>query len=92
MVDLEYLTKLIQLTKNEGLTHFKMAGLEFSLGVKTITEPTPPPAKQMTEQDMPPDLRADDTMSYDKILNWSGSSDPDEGQLPLTGEDDAPTY
>ncbi len=40
------------------------------------------------QENIPPDLRADDTMNYDKILNWSGSPDPNEmpEPLPLTGE------
>ena len=41
-----------------------------------------------TEQEnIPPDLRADDTMNYDKILHWSGSGDPNDIQMPLTGEE-----
>lgn len=38
------------------------------------------------EESIPPDLRADDLMNADKVLNWS-SPDGDQG-IPLTGEQD----
>lgn len=36
----------------------------------------------------PPDLKADDLMSFDKILNWSApGSDEGEGEsMPMTGD------
>lgn len=38
------------------------------------------------ELNMPPDLRADDLMNADKIMNWSAA--PESGEpVPLTGED-----
>lgn len=39
------------------------------------------------EESLPPDLRADDLMNHDKVLNWS-SPDGGEVQIPLAGEQD----
>lgn len=91
MVDIEYLSRLIQLLKKEGVAQYKGNGVELSLHI-------PPDPKSLdnlasalkkAEESVPPDLRADDTMNYSKILNWSGSPDEGEIPLPLTGEGDA---
>ncbi len=93
------LDALLCLLVKHNVSHFKKAGLEISL--RSPAHPTgelkdpvsaPPLAEELNNQlkaemeKIPPDLRADDSMSYDKILNWSGS--PDMGDpLPLTGEE-----
>lgn len=82
MIDLSYLKGLIELAKTQGLTHFKMQGLEFAIG-----QDPQELKKQIEEQEskLPPDLRADDLMNQDKLMFWSGSNDSQD-KLPLTGE------
>lgn len=69
-----------------NVTRFKKAGLEIELQPYPVTRPIPdpPPAKpQVTEDFLPPDLKADELMKEDTILNWS-SPDSGEPDLPLT--------
>jgi hypothetical protein len=89
--------KLLAHLAENNVQHFKCGDIEIAFYPK-IQEPTKPTsspslADKLTEiakteaSNMPPDLRADDTMNYDKILHWSGSPDPNVPDLPLTGED-----
>lgn len=38
------------------------------------------------EESLPPDLRADNLMNQDNILNWSSPDQSQEQPMPLTGE------
>lgn len=39
------------------------------------------------EESLPPDLRADNLMNVDNIMNWSSPDQPhDQPEMPLTGE------
>lgn len=89
MVDTEYLTRLIRVLKDNQVTHYKVAGLELSFDIKSPEPTSPSQPQDPTLQSLPdiPDLRADDAMNFDKILNWSGSNDQEEQPLPLTGEE-----
>lgn len=90
MVDLPYLTALIALTKANNIQKYKDGALELTFHVEQLEPQTlktsdavgSPAPDQSFEM---PDLKADEAMKYDDILNWSGS--PDESkELPLTGE------
>jgi hypothetical protein len=90
--------KLIPFLRKNRIQTFKSGTLEItffesvpkvkrSLKSKPLTEELLNIAAQ-EQASIPPDLRADDTMSYDKILHWSGSPDPEESfAMPLTGEE-----
>lgn len=59
------------------------APLEYTSKAHFPTDPVPDP--------LPEDFKTDETMSYDKILNWSAGSDPSDiripdPSLPLTGD------
>lgn len=91
MTDLTYLKHVLTLLKEQGVVHIKMPGLEITLGspsskdVVQAQAPASDPlidALKKQEESLPPDLRADDLMSADKVLNWS-SPDGQES-LPLT--------
>lgn len=93
MTDLTYLKSVLPLLKEQGVVHIKMPGLEITLGLPSPNDvvqaqaqaPASDPlidALKKQEESLPPDLRADDLMSADKVLNWS-SPDGQES-LPLT--------
>lgn len=87
MVDLGYLAKLLPLLKSSGVDSLKMAGLEVTFGQSKELSPsvTSPPLDQKLES---PNLTADDTFNFDKILNWSAPPDPSEQiEMPLTGDE-----
>lgn len=93
MTDLTYLDNLLVLLKKHNCFRFKNAGLEVELGpISQVAVSAPQPAElsaqeqQIAESQLPPDLRADDLMNYDKILNWSGSPDHDSMPMPLTND------
>lgn len=87
MVDIEYLTRLLSLLKSSGVSSFRMADLEIGLGSIPAVTPTPVPSPPLaTAVETAPEFHTDDIFNYDKILNWSGSPDPLESELPLTGE------
>ncbi len=90
MIELEYLTKLLELSKQHGIKKIKMEGLELDLA-ESITGPSAiqEEIKHSGSEQMPVDLRADD-MNYDKVLHWSGSPAHEETPLPLTGEEGGP--
>jgi len=81
--------------------HIKMQGLELSfqgsqpssvgkVGDLGNVDSTQVIAETLRKQEeaMPPDLRADSLMDYDKIINWSSpDQSPDEPPMPLTGEE-----
>ncbi len=83
VISLDYLAKLFPIMREHGCSHLKMEGLELSIG---MLETSPKVAQVPPLASMPhtPDLRADDLMSYDTVLNWSGS--PSDDQMPLAPE------
>lgn len=87
-MDIKAILEIIPELKKHGIKSFKAGGVAIEFHV----EPPKPLSTEdhevpVDETQLPPDLRADDTMNYDKVLNWSGSPDPnDEGEMPLTGE------
>lgn len=90
MIDLTYLESLIQTLKKHKITSYKDQGLELVFHVEQMAVPstvTPDLAQASNIQDFPPDLRADDSMNMDKLLNWSAPPSADEQELPLTGEE-----
>lgn len=91
MIDADYLAKVISLARATGLSHLKMAGLELTFTNvsptrSSIDQAPPLAAPAQPEPFVPPEFK-DETMSFDQILNWSGSPDnTQEEQLPLTGD------
>ena len=89
----EELESLLILLSKYGCSRFKKAGLEIEFGSdspKSVSAPSPATTNTLQEvpideKTLPPDLRADDSMSVDKILLWSGTPDH-EAPMPLTGE------
>lgn len=91
------IAKLLSHLKRNNVSHFKAGDIEISFYQALQKVTSPRESKPLTEellkiyekeqQAIPPDLRADDTMNYDKILHWSGSGDPNDIQMPLTGEE-----
>jgi hypothetical protein len=69
----------------------KTGELEIQFGPpKTVESPLPGPAQafealKKQEENLPPDLRADDLMNADKTLFWS-SPDGKNEDMPLAGE------
>lgn len=99
MVELEYLKQILPLLRDNQVTSLKMAGLEISLREsKELKEETglvhqpkaqvqpPDQLVNIDESQLPPDLRTDNINNFDAVLNWSGTQDPDQLPLPLTGE------
>lgn len=103
MIDTAYLQNLLAILKTHQVKHIKMQGLELSLhgGESRVSDITPivqesdsstqiiADALKKQEQSLPPDLRADSLMDYDKILSWSSPDQKpfeEEPELPLTGE------
>lgn len=93
MVELEYLTKLLDILKSKGITTFKYGDLECTLNLLEASK-DPEPTKVVQEQhvpilgrELPPDLRTDSFTSYDKMLHWSASPDAAGDDLPLTGDE-----
>lgn len=97
MIDLDYLSKLISVLSTSNVKHIKMAGLELtleSLSPLILSGPGQPPnttdqileALKLQEDKLPPDLRTDAITDYDKVLNWSGSPQEEDTQMPLTGD------
>lgn len=95
MIDVAYLDTLLATLNKHGVSSFKNAGLELYIssppGTDNIQAPSPAnqepiiEALKKQEEALPPDLRADDLMNADKVLNWSSPDHRDE-QLPLAGE------
>ncbi len=86
----EELESLLLLLSKYGCTRFKKAGLEIELGpqsTKSISAPLPATDTEINLESMlPPDLRADDLMSEDKVLNWSSPDAGVDSSLPLTAD------
>ena len=74
--------------KASGVRSFKNAGLEveFHMEQPAVVKPVEEPLAPRLADTQAPDLKADDTMDYDKVLFWSGSPGPSEEELPLTGQ------
>lgn len=87
-MELPALESLLTLLKKHGCIKYKNAVLELEIELasphpevlSTKDELIPVP-----EDNLPPDLKADDLFNYDKVLNWSGTPD-NEPELPLTGD------
>lgn len=85
MVDLTYLKNLIHVLKDSNCSNFKIDGLELSFTnqpsplIQPISVVQEVPIK---EEELPPDLRADELMKEDAILNWSSPDSHED--LPLT--------
>jgi len=92
------LTSLIPMLKSHGVTSFEGYGIKITLGhtpqtfshsVSAFPPPSQPKAES-TEQGqagLPTDLKADDMMNYDKVLNWSSPyADEDTSPLPLAND------
>jgi hypothetical protein len=102
VIDKAYLQDLLAILKIHGVSHIKMQGLELSFGLassqlkESPSQLTPDNSTEIIahalkkqEEAMPPDLRADNLMDQDKILNWSSPDQKqfdEEPELPLTGE------
>lgn len=90
MVDLTYLTKLINILKINEVSYFKEGDLTLEMHKHAHKledmQPTPRPSK-IDEDSLPPDLRTDAITDVDKIMNWSASPDDDtQTEMPLTGD------
>lgn len=93
MVKVDYLKRVLEVCASHSVQSIKIEGLEIHFAPKGAIESqdTSPASNEpiiealkKQEESLPPDLRADDLMNHDKVLNWSS---PDAGdQLPLTGE------
>ncbi len=92
------LEQLLALLTKHNCLKYKHDGLEIEFHVPVSSTPTQDAspsspslvsaiqeASQIQESKLPEDLRADDLMNFDKVLNWSGTPDQ-EAPLPLTGE------
>jgi hypothetical protein len=85
------LKEILEVCASHSVASIKMPELEVSfvpLGSREAQAPVPAsdPLEGLRKQEesIPPDLRADDLMNADKVLNWS-SPDGDPG-IPLAGE------
>lgn len=86
------LKALLRILRENHVTQFKDAKFEITLSESAhITRAAKNTNKNIIEtlkkeeERLPPDLRADDLMNYDRVLNWSGSGD--QGDMPLTGDE-----
>ena len=85
------LEETLQLLKKYGVQHFEDAAIKVTFHVEQ-SQPEESSVDRtvdipIDEASLPPDLRTDNITDYDKVLNWSGSPDQDDGsQLPLTGD------
>lgn len=91
------LTALLPLLRSHGVKfyadgkleiEFEYAGIQPHTGVQA---PAVQPQMVLSptvgaEASIPPDLRADDSMSYDKILNWSATPEDDKQPVAMTGD------
>lgn len=84
-MDVTLLPQILGVLKAAQVSKFK--GLDIEVEFLNPAHDPAPPSIQEVPADLPPDLKADDTMSYDKILNWSGSPDQDAAELPLAGDE-----
>lgn len=86
-MDTNELSSLIKLLKENNVSEFSQNGLRL---VFHVEPPKPIETKDHVIPDdesmLPPDLRTDNITDYDKILNWSGSPDHQETEIPLTGD------
>jgi hypothetical protein len=81
------LKDLLPLLRTHGVSKFRDSQYEIEFEIKQI-EQSPSQVIDVPEPpNMPPDLRADDLMNADKVLNWSSPDVPaDEAPMPLTGD------
>lgn len=92
MIDLDYLAKLLALLESKGVSSIKTGDLALEFHMEQSKE-KPQDTKDHTievpidESTLPPDLRTDAITNYDAILNWSGTPDPTDAQMPLTGDE-----
>lgn len=85
-MDISVLEKLLPLLVASRVSFYKDADVElsFSEAPRPEAKPELPPSPPIPDPDS---LKADEVMSYDQILNWSGT--PEEGaaeQVPMTGD------
>lgn len=93
MVELDYLSKLLDILALKGVGSFKYGDLEVTLKLIEATKVETPVASPqeiqnipISNEELPPDLRTDSITSYDKMLHWSSSPDPADEDIPLTGD------
>lgn len=91
MTQEELLKLLPELTKSK-VQRFKWDGLEIVFHAEQSKEAESNSTEQIVdvlkrqEEQLPVDLRTDNINSYDAVLNWSGSPDQTQEELPLTGD------
>ena len=98
MIDVDYLDRILKTCKSNQVHSLKTGGLEIVFGAYPdkqsqasgpaldLVDSTQNIADALKKQEesLPIDLRADDLMNADKILNWSS---PDaQHDIPLTGD------
>ncbi len=84
----EELDLLLTLLSKHNITRFKNAGLEIEFGPQTSNPPVQAqhPAKDtLLEAELPIDLRADELMKADAILNWSSPDAHEDLALTMAG-------
>lgn len=91
MITALQLKELLEVCVSYSVSSLKMPELEvafasFEASQAPVPALDPLEGLRKQEESIPPDLRADDLMNADKVLNWS-SPDGDQG-IPLTGEQD----
>lgn len=73
-----------QFTQNAAVSQWSTPAAGTLESVQALAE-----TLKKQEESMPPDLRADSLMDYEKIINWSSPDQrtfEEEPELPLTGE------
>ena len=75
---------LLPLLAAHNVSSFRCDGLEINFRETKAQEPNKFVQVPDAISNMPPDLKANDDMSFDRILNWSTGGES-EG-LPLTGD------
>lgn len=79
------LKELLPLLKQYGVTYYRTNGSEVNIQFNNEYKILDKTFEPSTDPVIPSDLKTDDLMSYDSVLNWSGSGDSEP--MPLTGED-----
>jgi hypothetical protein len=98
-MDAKLLGEILPCLRLHGVKRFKCADFELELSpdpiakAKAEAEVEAQMKKQAEEQEkkLPPDLRADETMKEDTILNWSAPDGPGDPvtpseSMPMTGD------
>lgn len=84
MVDIEYLKELLPVLKAHKLKVYQDNGLVLEFHEEHQSMEAVAEDLKKVESQMPVDLRADNLMDHDKILNWSTAGEADE--MPLAGD------